>query len=119
MRLPPLFEIIRLAFESVRCRQQTIPISSVFGHWTRKTTQIFSECIFFVRSQNICVLFGEMSRWHVQTASHPERRFTRRRQDRFAGDPLMSYDLELNRRRALVTGGTQGIGEAVVARLRK
>jgi NAD(P)-dependent dehydrogenase (short-subunit alcohol dehydrogenase family) len=30
----------------------------------------------------------------------------------------MSDDLELNGRRALVTGGTQGIGEAVVARLR-
>jgi NAD(P)-dependent dehydrogenase (short-subunit alcohol dehydrogenase family) len=31
----------------------------------------------------------------------------------------MSDDLELNGRRALVTGGTQGIGEAVVARLRE
>jgi NAD(P)-dependent dehydrogenase (short-subunit alcohol dehydrogenase family) len=31
----------------------------------------------------------------------------------------MSEDLELNGRRALVTGGTQGIGEAVVARLRE
>lgn len=31
----------------------------------------------------------------------------------------MSNDLELNGRRALVTGGTQGIGEAVVARLRE
>src|SRR3979411_3309678 len=30
----------------------------------------------------------------------------------------MGGDLELNGRRALVTGGTQGIGEAVVARLR-
>src|SRR5207237_8080764 len=30
----------------------------------------------------------------------------------------MSDDLELNGRRALVTGGTQGIGEAVVASLR-
>jgi NAD(P)-dependent dehydrogenase (short-subunit alcohol dehydrogenase family) len=30
----------------------------------------------------------------------------------------MSDDLELNGRRALVTGGTQGIGEAVVGRLR-
>jgi NAD(P)-dependent dehydrogenase (short-subunit alcohol dehydrogenase family) len=31
----------------------------------------------------------------------------------------MSDDLELSGRRALVTGGTQGIGEAVVARLRE
>ena len=31
----------------------------------------------------------------------------------------MSDDLELNGRRALVTGGTQGIGEAVVVRLRE
>jgi NAD(P)-dependent dehydrogenase (short-subunit alcohol dehydrogenase family) len=31
----------------------------------------------------------------------------------------MSEDPELNGRRALVTGGTQGIGEAVVARLRE
>jgi len=31
----------------------------------------------------------------------------------------VSDDLELNGRRALVTGGTQGIGEAVVARLRE
>src|SRR5437016_11299614 len=31
----------------------------------------------------------------------------------------MSENLELNGRRALVTGGTQGIGEAVVARLRE
>jgi 3-oxoacyl-ACP reductase-like protein len=31
----------------------------------------------------------------------------------------MSDGLELNGRRALVTGGTQGIGEAVVARLRE
>jgi NAD(P)-dependent dehydrogenase (short-subunit alcohol dehydrogenase family) len=31
----------------------------------------------------------------------------------------MSDDLELNGCRALVTGGTQGIGEAVVARLRE
>ena len=31
----------------------------------------------------------------------------------------MSDDLDLNGRRALVTGGTQGIGEAVVARLRE
>lgn len=31
----------------------------------------------------------------------------------------MSDSLELNGRRALVTGGTQGIGEAVVARLRE
>ena len=31
----------------------------------------------------------------------------------------MSDDLELNGRRALVTGGTEGIGEAVVARLRE
>jgi NAD(P)-dependent dehydrogenase (short-subunit alcohol dehydrogenase family) len=31
----------------------------------------------------------------------------------------MSDDLELNGRRALVTGGTQGIGEAVLARLRE
>jgi NAD(P)-dependent dehydrogenase (short-subunit alcohol dehydrogenase family) len=31
----------------------------------------------------------------------------------------MSDDLELNGRRALVTGGTQGIGQAVVARLRE
>jgi NAD(P)-dependent dehydrogenase (short-subunit alcohol dehydrogenase family) len=31
----------------------------------------------------------------------------------------MKDDLELNGRRALVTGGTQGIGEAVVARLRE
>lgn len=31
----------------------------------------------------------------------------------------MSEDLELTGRRALVTGGTQGIGEAVVARLRE
>jgi NAD(P)-dependent dehydrogenase (short-subunit alcohol dehydrogenase family) len=31
----------------------------------------------------------------------------------------MSDDLELNGRRALVTGGTQGIGAAVVARLRE
>jgi NAD(P)-dependent dehydrogenase (short-subunit alcohol dehydrogenase family) len=30
----------------------------------------------------------------------------------------MSDSLELNGRRALVTGGTQGIGAAVVARLR-
>ena len=29
----------------------------------------------------------------------------------------MNDGLELNGRRALVTGGTQGIGEAVVARL--
>jgi len=29
----------------------------------------------------------------------------------------MRENLELNGRRALVTGGTQGIGEAVVARL--
>jgi NAD(P)-dependent dehydrogenase (short-subunit alcohol dehydrogenase family) len=31
----------------------------------------------------------------------------------------MSDDLELNGRRTLVTGGTEGIGEAVVARLRE
>lgn len=31
----------------------------------------------------------------------------------------MSGDLELNGRRALVTGGTKGVGEAVVARLRE
>lgn len=31
----------------------------------------------------------------------------------------MNDDLELNGRRALITGGTQGIGEAVVARLRE
>ena len=31
----------------------------------------------------------------------------------------MSHDLELHGRRALVTGGTQGIGEAVVTRLRE
>jgi NAD(P)-dependent dehydrogenase (short-subunit alcohol dehydrogenase family) len=31
----------------------------------------------------------------------------------------VSEDLELRGRRALVTGGTQGIGEAVVARLRE
>ena len=31
----------------------------------------------------------------------------------------MSDDLELSGSRALVTGGTQGIGEAVVARLRE
>src|SRR2546422_11540089 len=41
----------------------------------------------------------------------------RRRQDRFAGNPPMSDGLELDGRRALVTGGTQGIGAAVVARL--
>jgi NAD(P)-dependent dehydrogenase (short-subunit alcohol dehydrogenase family) len=31
----------------------------------------------------------------------------------------MNDTLELNGRRALVTGGTQGIGQAVVARLRE
>ena len=31
----------------------------------------------------------------------------------------MSDDLELTGRRALVTGGTQGIGQAVVSRLRE
>src|SRR3989442_12405893 len=43
----------------------------------------------------------------------------RRRQDRFTGNPPMSDGLELDGRRALVTGGTQGIGAAVVARLRE
>ena len=31
----------------------------------------------------------------------------------------MSHYLELERKRALVTGGTKGVGEAVVATLRK
>src|SRR6266487_5538619 len=43
----------------------------------------------------------------------------RRQQDRVAGDSSMSDDLALKGRRALVTGGTQGIGAAVVARLRE
>jgi NAD(P)-dependent dehydrogenase (short-subunit alcohol dehydrogenase family) len=36
-----------------------------------------------------------------------------------AGDPLMSDALELAHRKALVTGGTKGIGAAVTARLRE
>src|SRR5437867_32538 len=43
----------------------------------------------------------------------------RRQQDRVAGDSSMSDDLAVKGRRALVTGGTQGIGAAVVARLRE
>src|SRR6266705_2072821 len=39
--------------------------------------------------------------------------------DRMAGGRPMSDDLELTGRRALVTGGTQGIGQAVVSRLRE
>ena len=42
----------------------------------------------------------------------------RARQDRVAGDHAMSFDLQLTGRRALVTGGTEGIGAAVVKALR-
>src|SRR5882724_9184838 len=42
----------------------------------------------------------------------------RRRQDRIAGDHPVSFDLELQDRRALVTGGTKGVGAAVVNVLR-
>ena len=42
----------------------------------------------------------------------------RRRQDRGAGDHPVSFDLELVGRRALVTGGTRGVGAAVVDGLR-
>src|SRR5258706_12919353 len=43
----------------------------------------------------------------------------RPQQDRVAGDSPISDDLALKGRRALVTGGTQGIGAAVGARLRE
>lgn len=39
--------------------------------------------------------------------------------DRITGGWLMNDGLELTGRRALVTGGTQGIGQAVVSRLRE
>src|SRR5207247_5268804 len=43
-----------------------------------------------------------------------------RRQDRVAGHPLMATDAhELQGLRALVTGGTKGIGQAIAARLRE
>ena len=41
----------------------------------RDLRMVFSEGSL----QNICVLFGEMSRGHVQTASHLYRRFTTER----------------------------------------
>src|SRR5206468_257276 len=45
------------------------------------------------------------------------RLHARRRQDRRAGDPIMSGYLDLEGKRALVTGGTKGVGQAVVAAL--
>ena len=41
------------------------------------------------------------------------------RKDRHAGDHAMSFDLDLATRRALVTGGTRGVGAAVVETLRE
>src|SRR5262249_31077209 len=41
------------------------------------------------------------------------------RQDSVAGDRAMTRHLGLEGKRALVTGGTKGIGEAVVAALRE
>src|SRR5258708_24647239 len=41
------------------------------------------------------------------------------REDRIAGDSLRSSYLELEGKRALVTGGTKGVGEAVVAAVRE
>src|SRR6202011_48413 len=43
----------------------------------------------------------------------------RRRQDRRAGDKVISGYLGLEGKRALVTGGTKGVGQAVVAALRE
>src|SRR5665213_16884 len=42
----------------------------------------------------------------------------RARQNRVPGDHAMSFDLELTSRRVLVTGGTKGVGAAVVEVLR-
>src|SRR5258705_5754539 len=42
-----------------------------------------------------------------------------RRKDSFVGDTLMSGYFELDSKRALVTGGTKGVGAAVVAALRE
>src|SRR5258705_13564170 len=48
---------------------------------------------------------------------HNRNRGPVRREDRGAGDSLMNAALELEGYRALVTGGTKGVGEAVVTRL--
>src|SRR4029077_10968516 len=58
---------------------------------------------------------------HRELSRQPEHtRFcvhARRRQDRCAGDKVMSDYLGLEGKRALVTGGTKGVGQAVVAAL--
>src|SRR5712691_7236954 len=69
--------------------------------------------------------------WQDRPDGHTHRRLSRQPRDRqlrfcaggrenpLSGDSRMSDYLELQGKRALVTGGTKGIGEAVVAALRE
>src|SRR5258705_2901781 len=53
-----------------------------------------------------------------QSGRSPILLYSGGRQDRLFGDHPVSLDLELEGRRALVTGGTRGVGAAVVEMLR-
>src|SRR6267154_4748315 len=63
---------------------------------------------------------GQARRQLSGKSNHGELRLRAgRRKDSFVGDTLMSGYFELDSKRALVTGGTKGVGAAVVAALRE
>src|SRR5437867_1528829 len=64
--------------------------------------------------------YGHTHRRLSRQPPDPQLRFcTEGRENPLSGDARMSDYLELQGKRALVTGGTKGIGEAVVAALRE